>query len=244
MKRKAFVQGMGALLGTVVFGPVLTACGGGDEADAAASGGDDLLTAAARGRSTGTGTGSGSGTSTTPTTPPASLDANEVDGLRYMREEEKLAHDVYLALYARWPRLSVFGNIAASEAQHTDAVLGQLQRYGVADPAAGKAAGVFDSSYLQALYNQLVAMGSASEVEALKVGCLIEETDIQDIRDKMALTDEASILSVYQNLLCGSYNHLQSFNRVLANRGVAYQPQVISQDQWNAIASGSASCNA
>ena len=236
MKRKAFVHGMGALLGAVVFGPVLTACGGGDEADASASGGDDRLTAGARGR-TGTGTGS-----TTPITTPTSLDANEVEGLRYMREEEKLAHDVYLALYARWPRLSVFSNIAASEAQHTDAVLGQLQRYGVADPAAGKAAGVFDNSYLQALYNQLIAMGSASEVDALKVGCLIEETDIQDIRDKMALTDEASILSTYQNLLCGSYNHLQSFNRVLANRGVAYQSQVISQDQWNAIASGSASC--
>ncbi len=242
MKRKAFVHGMGALLGAVVFGPVLTACGGGDEADAATGSGDDLLTAAARGRSGGT--GSGTGTTTTPTTTPTSLDANEVEGLRYMREEEKLAHDVYLALYARWPRLSVFSNIAASEAQHTDAVLGQLQRYGVADPAAGKAAGVFDNSYLQALYNQLIAMGSVSEVEALKVGCLIEETDIQDIRDKMALTDEASILSVYQNLLCGSYHHLQSFNRVLANRGVAYQSRVISQDQWNAIASGSASCTA
>ena len=237
MKRKAFVHGMGALLGAVVFGPVLTACGGGDEADASASGGDDRLTADARRR---TGTGS---TTLAPTTP-TSLDANEVEGLRYMREEEKLAHDVYLALYARWPRLSVFSNIAASEAQHTDAVLAQLQRYGVSDPAAGKVAGVFDNSYLQALYNQLIAMGSASEVEALKVGCLIEETDIQDIRDKMALTDEVSILSTYQNLLCGSYNHLQSFNRVLANRGVAYQSQVISQDQWNAIASGSASCTA
>ncbi len=237
MKRKAFVHGMGALLGAVVFGPVLTACGGGDEADVAAGGGGDRLTADARGRS-GTGTGS---TPPTPTTP-TSLDANEAEGLRYMREEEKLAHDVYLALYARWPRLSVFSNIAASEAQHTDAVLGQLQRDGLSDPAAGKAAGVFENTFLQALYNQLLVMGSASEVEALKVGCLIEETDIQDIRDKMALTDEAGILSTYQNLLCGSHNHLQSFNRVLANRGVAYQSQVIGQDQWNAIASGSASC--
>lgn len=217
MKRQAFIHGMGALLGVVVFGPVLTA--------------------AARGRS-----GAGS-TNLSPTTP-TSLDANETEGLRYMREEEKLAHDVYLALYARWPRRSLFSNIAASEAQHTDAVFALLQRYGVSDPAAGKAAGVFENSFLQALYNHLIAMGSASEVETLKVSCLIEETDIQDIRDKMALTDDASILSTYQNLLCGSYNHLQSFSRVLANRGVAYQSQVISQDQWNAIASGSASCSA
>lgn len=239
MKRKAFVQGMGALLGAVVFGPALTACGGGDEGGS----GDELLTADARGR-TGGGSGSGTPTTTTPTTTPTSLDANEAEGLRYVREEEKLAHDVYVALFARWPRLSVFSNIAASETEHTEAVLTQLQRFGVSDPAAGKPAGVFENAFLQALYDQLIVMGSASEVEALKVGCLIEETDIQDIRDKMALTDEASILSTYQNLLCGSYNHLQAFNRVLANRGVSYQSQVISQDLWNAIASGSASCTA
>ncbi len=241
MKRKAFVHGMGALLGAVVFGPALTACGGGDEgADTASA--DETLEAAAR-RRTSTSSNNTS-TSTTPTVSATTLDANEVEGLRYMREEEKLAHDVYVALFARWPRLSVFSNIAASETEHTEAVLTQLQRYGVADPAAGKPAGVFENTFLQALYDRLIAMGSVSEVEALKVGCLIEETDIQDIRDKMALTDEASILSTYQNLLCGSYNHLQAFNRVLANRGVSYQSQVIGQDLWNAIAAGTASCTA
>ena len=120
----------------------------------------------------------------------------------------------------------------------------RLRPGGLADPAAGKPAGVFENAYLQALYDRLVAMGSVSEVEALKVGCLIEETDIQDIRDKMALTDEASILSTYQSLLCGSYSHLQAFNRVLANRGVSYQSQVTGQDLWNAIAAGTASCAA
>lgn len=236
MKRKAFVHGMGALLGAVVFGPALTACGGGDEESNAALT-DETLDAAAR-RRTSTGT-----TPTAPTTT-TTLDANEAEGLRYMREEEKLAHDVYVAQFARWPRLTVFSNIAASETEHTEAVLTQLQRYGLADPAAGKSAGVFENTYLQALYDRLVALGSVSEVEALKVGCLIEETDIQDIRDKMALTDEASILSTYQNLLCGSYSHLQAFNRVLANRGVSYQSQVIGQDLWNAIAAGTASCAA
>lgn len=226
MKRKAFVHGMGALLGAVVFGPALTACGGGD--------GEPIDQAPP----------------TIKQEPdpspllPTGLDPDEAEGLRYMREEEKLAHDVYVALFARWPSLVVFDNIAASETEHTEAVLTQLQRYGVADPAAGKPAGVFENTFLQALYDRLITMGSVSEVEALKVGCLIEETDIQDIRDKMALTDEASILSTYQNLLCGSYNHLQAFNRVLANRGVSYQSQVISQDLWNAIAAGTASCTA
>ena len=30
------------------------------------------------------------------------LNANEIADLQFMREEEKLAHDVYLALYQKW----------------------------------------------------------------------------------------------------------------------------------------------
>lgn len=42
------------------------------------------------------------------------LNAAEIEGLLFMREEEKLAHDVYLALYAKWG-LPIFQNIAQSE---------------------------------------------------------------------------------------------------------------------------------
>lgn len=119
-------------------------------------------------------------------------------------------------------------------------MLGQLQRYGIDDPAAGKAAGEFQDSYLQALYDQLVAMGNLSLEEALKVACLIEETDIQDIRNKMAETDESSILQVYQSLLCGSYSHLKAFNGQLAT---PYTAQVIPQALYDEIAAGTATCN-
>ena len=226
MRRQHFIRGMSALLGAVVFGPALTACGGGGEEPAAgALPLDDVA-------------------STDPAAPglpvasSAGLDAAEIAGLRFMREEEKLAHDVYVALFARWGR-NVFSSIADSETQHTEAVLGQLQRYGIDDPAAGKAAGEFEDSYLQALYDRLVAMGNVSQEEALKVGCLIEETDIQDIRDKMAETDETSIRRVYQSLLCGSYNHLKAFNGQL---GTPYAAQVIPQALYDEIAAGSATC--
>ena len=39
------------------------------------------------------------------------------DGLSYMREEEKLARDVYLALYEKWG-IRTFLNIAKAEQQH------------------------------------------------------------------------------------------------------------------------------
>lgn len=160
-----------------------------------------------------------------------------------MREEEKLAHDVYVAMFSTWG-LKVFSSIAESETTHADAVLGQIERYGVTDPAAGKPAGDFEDQGLQALYNQLIVMGSVSLVEALRVGCLIEETDIRDIRDKMAETHETGILKVYQNLLCGSHSHLQTFYSQLVSRGGSYQPQVISQAEWDAIAAGIADCRA
>lgn len=171
------------------------------------------------------------------------LDAIEIAGLKFMREEEKLAHDVYTALFNTWGA-RIFANIAESETEHTEAVRRQIELYGVEDPAEGNPAGVFEDPCLQALYNKLIEMGSVSLIDSLKVGALIEETDIQDIRDKMAETDEASILQVYQNLLCGSCEHLQAFNRQLVANGVSYQSQVITQEEWDAIAAGTASCTA
>ena len=71
-----------------------------------------------------------------------------------MREEEKLAHDVYVTLYAQWD-LPIFQNISRSEQTHTDAVKTLIDRYGLTDPASSKV-GVFTNPDLQALYNDLV----------------------------------------------------------------------------------------
>jgi hypothetical protein len=224
MDRKEFLRGMSGLLGAVVFGQALTACG---------SGGDDPTALAS----------SESGAALDPAASVGTLDAAEIAGLKFMREEEKLAHDVYVTMFNTWGA-QIFANIAESETEHTEAVLDQIEQYGVEDPAEGNPVGVFEDPYLQALYDKLVAMGSVSLVEALKVGALIEETDIVDIREKMEVTDEPSILKVYQNLLCGSYSHLQAFDKALEGQGVDYQAQVVTQGQWDAIASGAEACEA
>jgi hypothetical protein len=156
-------------------------------------------------------------------------------GLKFMREEEKLAHDVYVAMYALWDH-NTFENIADSETTHTEAILALLTKYGVDDPAAGKPAGVFEDPELQHLYDTLVAAGRAGLIEGLKVGALIEETDIRDIEERKAMTDEADILRVYDSLLCGSRNHLRAFDQALSDLGVSYVAQVISQAEWDAIA--------
>jgi hypothetical protein len=142
------------------------------------------------------------------------LTAEEAAGLTQMREEEKLARDVYQYLYQRWG-LGIFSNIASSEQTHMNAIKTLLDRYQLADPAAGNPAGVFTNPELQALYNQLIAQGSQSLVSALQVGITIENLDISDLQEQLALTTKLDIKTVYQNLLKGSQNHLRSFTATL-----------------------------
>jgi hypothetical protein len=140
--------------------------------------------------------------------PPSDLTAEESAGLLYMREEEKLARDVYNQMFTLWGQ-KTFQNIASSEQTHMDQVKLLLDRYGLADPALDP--GKFTDPALQALYDKLIAQGSVSLEEALKVGALIEQTDINDLQTRLAQTDNADIQLVYNNLMNASYNHLSAF---------------------------------
>ena len=165
------------------------------------------------------------------------LSAEEAEALLYMREEEKLAHDVYITLYEQWG-LQTFQNIANSEQAHTDSIKVLLDRYGLDDPATGQV-GVFTNPDLQALYNELVARGSQSLAEAIKVGGAIEEIDILDLQERLAQTDNADIQQVFNNLLKGSTNHLRAFaSSLLAQTGETYQPQYLSAEAYQTLLSG------
>jgi len=166
--------------------------------------------------------------------PSQSLSAEEQAGLLYMREEEKLAHDVYLTLYDAWG-LQIFSNIAQSELTHTEAVRDLLVKYDLADPVINNDIGTFTNQELQTLYDDLVARGTASLEEALIVGAIIEELDIRDIQTEIGRTDNSDIALVYENLMRGSRNHLRSFMAQLESRGGTYQPQYISQTDFDAI---------
>ena len=158
------------------------------------------------------------------------LTTDEKNDLIFMREEEKLARDVYLTLFDVWGT-PVFANIATSEQQHMDAILNLLNLYNLPDPAAGKLVGEFVNEELQALYDALIARGKKSALEALMVGGVIEETDIEDLNAAMATSRLNNIDEVYQDLLNGSYNHLRAFaSNIESLTGQPYVAQVVSQD--------------
>ncbi|MCA9953207.1 MAG: DUF2202 domain-containing protein [Ardenticatenaceae bacterium] len=166
------------------------------------------------------------------------LTTADIESLLYMREEEKLAHDVYVTLYDMW-EAPIFNNIASSEQNHTDMVLSLLNQYGLEDPAVGNAVGVFTNPDLQALYDDLVSQGSQSYEAALLVGGLIEEVDIADLRDELESTNVAAIQQVYQSLLSASGNHLNGFaNAYESATGNAYTAQLLSDADVTAILSG------
>lgn len=172
------------------------------------------------------------------------LTNTEIEGLLFMREEEKLAHDVYTTLYDIWG-LQLFNNIAGSEQTHTDALAHLLVTYGIDDPATGNAIGVFTNPTLQSLYNDLVATGSKSLAEAIKVGGAIEEIDILDLQENLTGLTNDTIRQVYENLLKGSENHLRAFASTLAHQtGESYAPQYLSEAVYNAIVSASTQNNA
>ena len=162
------------------------------------------------------------------------LSEEEIDDLVYMREEEKLAHDVYTVLYER-TSLNIFKNISDSEQTHTDAIKNLLQAYGITDPVIDSSVGVFDNDELGQLFTDLVREGSGSNTNALEVGALIEDLDIVDLESAMLRTNHPDITEVYSNLQKGSRNHLRSFVKVLGQNGGSYQPQYLSQEEYTSI---------
>jgi len=167
--------------------------------------------------------------------PLESLSSAEIDGLFFMREEEKLAHDVYTSLYTQTNQ-NIFNNISNSEQTHTDAIKQLINRYALTDPVTDNSIGVFQNSTLASLYSTFLAQGSASLIDALLVGALIEEIDIIDIQTELdTVVDNQDITLVYENLLKGSRNHLRSFVKVLAQHGVTYTPVELTQQQYDNI---------
>lgn len=165
--------------------------------------------------------------------PAGVLSDNEKADLLWMREEEKLARDVYNVLYAKWGH-QIFINIAGSEQKHMDAILLLINKYGLTDPAS-PIAGVFNDPVLQSLYDQLVTAGSVSLVEALRVGATIEDLDLSDLARAQINNDNADIKLVYENLQKGSRNHLRSYYKQLLANGVVYTAQYITPDELEAI---------
>ena len=170
--------------------------------------------------------------------PREDLNDFEKESLVLMREEEKLARDVYRAL-GRKHDLPVFTNIPRSEQRHMDQLGLLLERYGLEDPISGNEPGKFSNPEMQKLHDQLVAEGSKGQVQALTVGATIEDLDIHDLQQALdGDVDNQDIRLVYENLARGSRNHMRAFVGRLQAQGENYEAQHIAQADLETILAG------
>lgn len=191
----------------------------------------------------------------------SALDATEASHLRFMREEEKLARDVYLILAALYPDQPIFNQIATrAEQTHTDTMRDKLDQFNLPDPNPKtndlpSSIGVFTGDewgwYFTDKFELLTAKGEISELDALYVGAFIEELDMYDIAvcprimvDRgftspcgLEYTDESALQTAYSSLISGSESHLRAYVRQIeAVIGVGnYKAQYITQDEVDEI---------
>jgi hypothetical protein len=184
-----------------------------------------------------TGAGCGAAEPTTSAPESTASTGDLASDLYALREEEKLARDVYRTSSARWG-LAAFLRIAESEQRHFDHVGALLGPRDLVDPVRDDAVGAFVAPRFSSLFLELSERSARSELDALLVGALIEELDIADLDGMLARTSDGEVRQVYELLRCGSRNHLRAFDALLHERGESYAPVHLSPERYAEIAAG------
>ncbi len=171
----------------------------------------------------------------------SSTDLNLTDeqkyAIAYMWNDEKMAHDLHLALYNKFPNQNVLYTIATrAEATHESIVENLAKTYDInitnyqngygthysAEDLDKYGEGEFFIPTVQQTYDTLYNQGSDSEIDALKVGCMVEVVDVDDLNKYLdVVKDKPDIVTAFENLRSGSYRHYWAFDRALKNLGVS-----------------------
>jgi hypothetical protein len=170
---------------------------------------------------------------------PTTLSDGEISSILFLREEEKLARDVYLTLADRW-QLPIFATIASSEQRHMDLVLRLIVTYELLDPVVDDAVGSFTDPNLGDLFVGLTQQGELSLVDALIVGATIEDMDLAELMSIIESAANDHLKLVAYNLAKGSRNHLRAFVRALSAQDAVYIPQYLDPSTFDAIVGGEA----
>lgn len=170
------------------------------------------------------------------------LSKQEIENLQFLKEEEKLARDVYLFSYDLYGQ-NIFKNISNSEQSHMNSVSVIMEKYGIKDLSFDER-GKFSNLELQQLYDDLVDLSKISLENALTVGATVEDLDINDLNNFISNADHQDMIEMYQLLNCGSRNHLRAYTNNLESLDLTYDPQFISVEEYDMILSSSGEkCN-
>ena len=160
--------------------------------------------------------------------PLSKLNEDLKDSITYMYNEEGLAYYVYTNIYKIQPAQQLQSIAENAETNHMQAVDELAIKYDLNmttyDPTLepyskeGIGGDKYTVQHIQDLYELLYAKGEKSMKDALEVGCMVEVVDIDDLNGYIieATTSNASdVLTVFNYLRNGSYNHYWTFNDAL-----------------------------
>ena len=164
------------------------------------------------------------------------LSESDKAGILLMREEEKMARDVYQSLNEKWDQMP-FVHISESEINHMARMKLLIDKYKLKDPVDKNAdtRGVFDNQQLKKLFDELISSGKTSLEAAFRAGAKVEEVDIRDLKEAMAKTTNEEIKSTYADLISASENHLRAFVRNLKRLDVNYTPVIMDKAEFDII---------
>ncbi|MDZ4059371.1 MAG: DUF2202 domain-containing protein, partial [Bacteroidales bacterium] len=166
----------------------------------------------------------------------AELTANEIEFLYAVREDEKLARDVYTYFFDKF-ELAPFSRIAKAEANHIAAVERLLYFYSITYPAVGPV-GEFKDGDRKAYYESLINKGDTA-LEAYKATAYLEEKDVADYTLVLGSIQNPNIKMVIENLIKGSSNHLRASVRQVNALGGTYAPAFLTQEKFEEIVNSS-----
>jgi len=163
------------------------------------------------------------------------LNATQTASLAYMWHEEKLAHDLYLALNEVNPAMQLSNIATKSESTHIRYVEDLVGWYDInvtdipdynasysAEELDAIPAGDFAIDDIQNLYNTLYNEGDANVTESLKVGCKVEVIDVNDLDTFIEQsTENQALIDTFTILRAGSYEHYWAFHSALKKAGIA-----------------------
>jgi hypothetical protein len=162
----------------------------------------------------------------------------EVNGILSLREEEKVAYDVYTVMFEKYES-KVFKKIAENEKEHMNKIKELIDQFNLTDPIAGTEdqKGVFSNKKMQTMYDEMILGGNYGLLDALRAAARFEETDIVDLRKYLSSASDQSVINIYLNLESGSQDHLRSLVKYIEDEGISYKPSYLSKEDFDKIMS-------
>lgn len=159
----------------------------------------------------------------------------EKNHVLWMREESKVARDLYTFLFNRWG-IPVFKKKMVKEQVNMDRSLTIINKYGLTDPIVKDEQGIYSKENFRQMYVELAMRGNSSLPEALRAAAITEELDIMELEDALQNTiTNPDLKSIYNTMAVSSRNHLRAIIEQIQCMGEIYGPQRLPEKRFYSI---------